>query len=69
MSTWDSNFSLFDLKTLPITHGTLVGANLGEILKSEVTCCDSQISYRPSGSHVLLETKNGKTVPAETDRN
>lgn len=60
---------LFDLKTHPITNGTLLGANLEKILKNEVNCYDSQISYLPAGSHVLLETSNGKTVPVETDRN
>lgn len=68
MSTWDSILSLFHLKTHLITHETLLGANLEEILKSEVNCCDSD-SYLPTGSHVLLETNNGKAVPAQADRN
>lgn len=69
MSTWDSNLSLFDLKTHPITHSTLLGTNLEEMLKREVNCCDSQISYVSAGSHVLRDTNNGKSVPTDTDRN
>lgn len=68
MSTWYSNLSLSDLKTHPITHGTLLRPNLEEILKREVNCRDSQICYVPTGSHVLSETNNGKAVPVETDR-
>lgn len=68
MSTWDSNLSLFDLKTHPITHSTLLGTNLEEMLKREVNCCDCQISYVSAGSHVLWDTNNGKLVPTDTDR-
>ena len=69
MSTWESSLSVFDLKTHPVTRDALLGANLKEILKSEVNCSDSQISHLPTESHVLLETSDGKATVAETDRN
>lgn len=58
ISIWNSNLSLSDWKTHPIIHGTLLGANLEEILKSEVNCCDSQISYLSAGQ-VLTSLKIG----------
>lgn len=69
MSTLYSNVSIFYLKTHPITQDTLLGANLEEILKRVVDCHDSQITYVPTGSHVLSETNNGKAVSVQTDRN